>query len=542
MALVSPPPSGSGSGSGSSASRHHSRASLSAAAITSPLLTPASASGEALGVPSGSSRASTTPASAHAPSPAVAAAQGSRAPAADARSTLIAASIAGPSSPPRTRSSGDASSAAAASAASALFLSRGSISNGSGVGASSASSSRPAPSPQSGISPSRSAFALALAASPEEPDRGAAAAAALRRSHTTAAISRAQQQQQRLEERGEMAQTTLVRSPTLGPADAAPTATRRRPQPARVGGGVDLKVVILGAQGVGKTSLVHRYTTGQFSASSIPSTIGASFLTQKLVVDGTKVRLQLWDTAGQERFRSMAPMYYRGSNAAVIVYDITNEASFADVKTWIEELRKNVSNDLVIHVVGSKLDLAPSHRQVFLDEAREAIAQWTQPPAAASSLPRRGSQETTPPSGALARSSSRLGLASLTLGAGSRLGFPRNVSQQSASTQRVPASGASAGSGGSGSSDGSPTPYPGGGASASPPGWEFVDVSEVSAKAGEGIEDVFVSIASRLVERKAEIEEERRRRERDSVLLQNAPTLGADEEAAQARANGWTCC
>jgi len=124
-----------------------------------------------------------------------------------------------------------------------------------------------------------------------------------------------------------MAQTTLVRSPTLGPADAAPTTTRRRPQPARVGGGVDLKVVILGAQGeslcpcqpskatelmrpratsgVGKTSLVHRYTTGQFSASSIPSTIGASFLTQKLVVDGTKVRLQLWDTAGQERFRSM---------------------------------------------------------------------------------------------------------------------------------------------------------------------------------------------------------------------------------------------
>ena len=69
-----------------------------------------------------------------------------------------------------------------------------------------------------------------------------------------------------------------------------------------------------------------------------------------------------------------------------------------------------------------------------------------------------------------------------------------------------------------------------------------MDVSEVSAKAGEGIEDVFVSIASRLVERKAEIEEERRRRERDSVLLQNAPTLDADDEAAQARANGWTCC
>ncbi|PWN46215.1 hypothetical protein IE81DRAFT_272977, partial [Ceraceosorus guamensis] len=120
---------------------------------------------------------------------------------------------------------------------------------------------------------------------------------------------------------------------------------------------------------VGKTSLVHRYITGTFQASSIPSTIGASFLTQKLVVDGTKVRLQLWDTAGQERFRSMAPMYYRGSNAAVIVYDITNAASFQDVKTWIEELRKNVTSDLIIHVVGSKLDLAPAHREVYLDEA-----------------------------------------------------------------------------------------------------------------------------------------------------------------------------
>jgi hypothetical protein len=56
---------------------------------------------------------------------------------------------------------------------------------------------------------------------------------------------------------------------------------------------------------VGKTSLVHRYTSGQFSASAVPSTIGASFLTKKLIIDGVKVRLQLWDTAGQERFRSM---------------------------------------------------------------------------------------------------------------------------------------------------------------------------------------------------------------------------------------------
>lgn len=80
--------------------------------------------------------------------------------------------------------------------------------------------------------------------------------------------------------------------------------------------------------------MVHRYTSGQF-AHGLTSTIGASFCIKKLAVDGCTVRLQIWDTAGQERFRSMAPMYYRGANAAVIVYDITNEESFLDVEKWL---------------------------------------------------------------------------------------------------------------------------------------------------------------------------------------------------------------
>ncbi len=126
---------------------------------------------------------------------------------------------------------------------------------------------------------------------------------------------------------------------------------------------LEAKVVILGSQGVGKTSLVHRYTTGQFNAGSMPSTIGASFATKRLIVDGTKVRLQLWDTAGQERFRSMAPMYYRGSHAAVVVYDITNRRSLEELKSWIEELRTNMGEELTIHIVGAKADLTAA-RQV----------------------------------------------------------------------------------------------------------------------------------------------------------------------------------
>ncbi|KAK9762037.1 hypothetical protein K7432_012601 [Basidiobolus ranarum] len=108
---------------------------------------------------------------------------------------------------------------------------------------------------------------------------------------------------------------------------------------------LEAKVVILGSQGVGKTSLVVRYVQRTFSPNC-PSTIGASFMTTKLAVDNCKVRLQIWDTAGQERFRSMAPMYYRGANAAIIVYDITSRKSFDEIETWVQELRKNMAEDL----------------------------------------------------------------------------------------------------------------------------------------------------------------------------------------------------
>ncbi|KAL1925455.1 uncharacterized protein VTP21DRAFT_338 [Calcarisporiella thermophila] len=97
-------------------------------------------------------------------------------------------------------------------------------------------------------------------------------------------------------------------------------------------------------------------------------------MTKKLVVDNCRVRLQIWDTAGQERFRSMAPMYYRGAHAAILVYDITSEESFADMSTWTEELRKNMTDDLIIHVVGNKRDLATTRRAVPLARAQEYVS------------------------------------------------------------------------------------------------------------------------------------------------------------------------
>eukprot|EP01094_Clydonella_sp_ATCC50884_P007937 TRINITY_DN1719_c0_g1_i1.p1 TRINITY_DN1719_c0_g1~~TRINITY_DN1719_c0_g1_i1.p1 ORF type:complete len:216 (-),score=45.82 TRINITY_DN1719_c0_g1_i1:218-865(-) len=120
----------------------------------------------------------------------------------------------------------------------------------------------------------------------------------------------------------------------------------------------DAKVVLLGDTGVGKTSIALRYCQNVFYSRLNP-TIGASFLTKAIVVDGIKIKLQIWDTAGQERFRSLAPMYYRGACAAIVVYDITNPQSFDQLKTWLHELQLTLQEPIVVALVGNKSDLAP---------------------------------------------------------------------------------------------------------------------------------------------------------------------------------------
>ncbi|XP_068622366.1 uncharacterized protein [Battus philenor] len=105
---------------------------------------------------------------------------------------------------------------------------------------------------------------------------------------------------------------------------------------ARRGGGHLTNHLLLG---VGKTSLVVRYIGKMFSKHISP-TIGASFFTCNINLQEARVKLQVWDTAGQERFRSMAPMYYRNANAALLVFDITSVASFAAIKSWVKELQR----------------------------------------------------------------------------------------------------------------------------------------------------------------------------------------------------------
>jgi len=127
------------------------------------------------------------------------------------------------------------------------------------------------------------------------------------------------------------------------------------------------KLVLLGESAVGKSSLVLRFVKGQFHEYQ-ESTIGAAFLTQTVCLDDTTVKFEIWDTAGQERYHSLAPMYYRGAQAAIVVYDITKSDTFGRAKEWVKELQRQASPNIVIALAGNKADLA-GQRSVDFEEA-----------------------------------------------------------------------------------------------------------------------------------------------------------------------------
>jgi len=128
------------------------------------------------------------------------------------------------------------------------------------------------------------------------------------------------------------------------------------------------KLVLLGESAVGKSSLVLRFVKGQFLEFQ-ESTIGAAFLTQTVCLNDLTVKFEIWDTAGQERYHSLAPMYYRGAQAAIVVYDITSRDSFERAKAWVKELQRQGNPNIVIALTGNKLDLA-QNRQVQTQEAQ----------------------------------------------------------------------------------------------------------------------------------------------------------------------------
>ena len=130
-----------------------------------------------------------------------------------------------------------------------------------------------------------------------------------------------------------------------------------------------MKVVLVGDTQVGKTCLVQRLISGTFRGSS-PPTVGAAFQDHVMTTEKGVVSMQIWDTAGQEKYRSLAPMYYRNAQAAILVFDLTNTQSYEALEQWATELEEKSSTEIKLFIVGNKCDLT-EQRAVSKEEAEE---------------------------------------------------------------------------------------------------------------------------------------------------------------------------
>lgn len=130
-----------------------------------------------------------------------------------------------------------------------------------------------------------------------------------------------------------------------------------------------IKLLMIGDSNVGKTSILTQYVSNRFS-DDFTTTIGIDFHIKRITVNNKIVKLQLWDTAGQERFRAVTIGYFRGAQGALVVYDVTNRESFNNIKKWMEDIYKNCYKDIIIFLVGNKIDEI-QNREVSKEEGKE---------------------------------------------------------------------------------------------------------------------------------------------------------------------------
>jgi len=137
-----------------------------------------------------------------------------------------------------------------------------------------------------------------------------------------------------------------------------------------------LKVIVLGESGVGKTSLLVRYVNNKFTMAT-RSTIGADFLSKQIVVDDKPTTLQIWDTAGQERFQGLGTSFYRGSDGAIFVFDVTRKSTFDELGAWkksfLIQINQENNSEFPMLVMGNKIDVE-TEREV----SKKSIEKWCQ--------------------------------------------------------------------------------------------------------------------------------------------------------------------
>ncbi|KAI1638532.1 P-loop containing nucleoside triphosphate hydrolase protein [Biscogniauxia mediterranea] len=283
---------------------------------------------------------------------------------------------------------------------------------------------------------------------------------------------------------------------------------------------LEAKIVVLGSQGVGKTSLVMRYCKGAFNPAQITSTVGASFMTKRVVDSDTDtvVRLQIWDTAGQERFRSISRLYYRGANACILCYSITDAQSFAEMGMWLTELRRNLPPDIVLHVVGTKADIVardPTRREVPFERCIAYVAEnlapgvGSTPPPSATPTGLTGLHMPTLPSSSSSAAAAAAAIAAAAVSSSSTSqpspGGMMMMNLNSATAAAMMTTTTPSSNNQQAAEPRSPSSKRSSGFWGQEVGWDACH--EISAESGEGVEEVFRVVTRKLVEQNRKMQQ-----------------------------------
>ena len=141
----------------------------------------------------------------------------------------------------------------------------------------------------------------------------------------------------------------------------------------------EIKLIVLGNTSVGKSSFILKYIEDKFVLNYI-ATLGMDFKQKKLKLkNGQEVRLRIYDTAGQERFKSVAVSFIKKAEGVILIYDISNKATFESLEEWIKNIKESGKENLPIILVGNKCDLPPEKRQVELIEGKDKAEEFNLP-------------------------------------------------------------------------------------------------------------------------------------------------------------------
>jgi Ras-related protein Rab-8A len=139
---------------------------------------------------------------------------------------------------------------------------------------------------------------------------------------------------------------------------------------------MQIKILMIGDSGVGKTCLLLRYANDQFSPTFI-TTIGIDFKIKNIILDGKRIKLQIWDTAGQERFRTITTSYFRGAQGILLIYDVTDRQTFLSIRNWVSQVQMHADISVNKLLIGNKCDM--ENRSVSTEEGEGLAKEYNIP-------------------------------------------------------------------------------------------------------------------------------------------------------------------